>query len=137
MLTGRRERKISHNKAYPKGYVEMLEQQQQQLVFGLQRLYDRLLKVSAWDGPPLQEFTGHPLTHNILQSLNLLSSKQDSGGDSETLEECGRFKPELIAEGFIDSHRRGSFSSDSEHRYHDHTRPEMHIINQLNSVRSS
>jgi hypothetical protein len=123
MLTGRRERKISHNNAYPKGYVEMLEQQQQQLVFGLRSLYDRLLKVSAWDGPPLQNSTGHPLTHDILQSLNLLSSKQDGGGDSETLEECSRFKPELIAEGSIDLHQRRSFGSDSEHSHHDHARP--------------
>jgi hypothetical protein len=101
----------------------MLEQQQQQLVFRLRSLYDRLLKVSAWDGPPLQNSTGHPLTHDILQSLNLLSSKQDGGRNLKALEKCGRFKLELVAEGSSNSHRRGSFSSGSEHSYHDRARP--------------
>ncbi|KAI9680830.1 MAG: hypothetical protein M1817_004270 [Caeruleum heppii] len=66
-------RKRSHDKVYPKGYVEMLEQQQVQLVVGLRELYQRTKNGAAWNGPPLADTeNGHPLTHDILEGLGIL-----------------------------------------------------------------
>lgn len=80
------ERKKTHDKVYPKGYVEMLEQQQDKLVNALQELYDRNLNRKAWPGPPLQKTAkGIPLTHDILERLGLL--KLDDQGNYETFEE--------------------------------------------------
>merc|ERR1712029_1246389 len=67
------ERKKSQDKVYPKGYVEMLEQQQSQLVAGLRELYSKLRDGQPWPGAPLREaHGGHPLTHDILERLELL-----------------------------------------------------------------
>ncbi|KAI9373248.1 hypothetical protein BJX61DRAFT_504024 [Aspergillus egyptiacus] len=67
------ERKKAHDKVYPKGYVEMLEQQQTWLVNGLQELYRRLLEGEGWKGEPLKcEPNGHPLTHDLLTHLGAL-----------------------------------------------------------------
>ncbi|KAJ5219821.1 hypothetical protein N7468_009025 [Penicillium chermesinum] len=48
------ERKKAHDKVYPKGYVEMLEQQQVWLVNGLQELYRRSLEGEGWPGEALK-----------------------------------------------------------------------------------
>jgi len=118
------ERKKSHDKIYPKGYVEMLEQQQTQLVSGLQEMYRRLKCANAWDCPALSEAAGHPLTHDILAALNLLESKHDGSGDLETFEEdCQKLQSRLLADGAGYSRRRGSFSSDSDHSQHSHSQP--------------
>lgn len=67
------ERKKAHDKVYPKGYVEMLEQQQVWLVNGLQELYRRAQEGEGWTGEPLQtESNGHPLTHDLLTRLGAL-----------------------------------------------------------------
>ncbi|KAL4783936.1 hypothetical protein BJX76DRAFT_357499 [Aspergillus varians] len=67
------ERKKAHDKVYPKGYVEMLEQQQTWLVNGLQELYQRLLNGDGWQGEPLKcEPNGQPLTHDLLTQLGAL-----------------------------------------------------------------
>lgn len=51
----------------------MLEQQQNQLVAGLQALYALVISSASWKGAPLKEtVNGHPLTHDILQRLGLL-----------------------------------------------------------------
>ncbi|KAL2843794.1 hypothetical protein BJX68DRAFT_243654 [Aspergillus pseudodeflectus] len=71
------ERKKAHDKVYPKGYVEMLEQQQTWLVNGLQELYRRLLDGEGWQGEPLKcEPNGHPLTHDLLMQLGALDSRK-------------------------------------------------------------
>jgi len=119
------ERKKSHDKVYPKGYVEMLEQQQGQLVSALQEMYRRLSAAQAWTGPSLSEANGHPLTHDILRALNLLETKHDGTGDAETFEEdCEKLQIKLLADGagYV-APRRGSFSSDSDHSQHDQSRP--------------
>jgi len=119
------ERKKSHDKVYPKGYVEMLEQQQSQLVLGLQEMYRQLSAAQAWMGPPLSEASGHPLTHDILAALNLLETKHDGTGEAETFEEdCQKLQGRLLADGaeYV-APRRGSFSSDSDHSQHDQHRP--------------
>jgi hypothetical protein len=118
MLTGSSERKRSQDKIYPKGYVEMLEQQQSQLVSGLKEMYHRLQKVSAWDGPTLDESSGQPLTHDILSALDLLEPKHDESGETDVFEEnCDKLQSRMLSEGSGFSHRRGSLSSDSEHSH--------------------
>jgi len=56
-------------------------------VIGLQELYHRLLKVSAWEGSPLEEMDGAPLTHDILSALNLLEAEHCNSGDLRDFEE--------------------------------------------------
>ena len=64
----------------------MLEQQQQQLVTGLQELYELVIKNQGWKGAPLKESTnGHPLTHDILERLGAL--KLDSNVEHERFED--------------------------------------------------
>lgn len=65
----------------------MLEQQQGQLVSGLQEIYRRLQSAQAWPGPALSETNSRPLTHHILAALNLLETKHDDSGEMETFEE--------------------------------------------------
>lgn len=111
------ERKKSQDKVYPKGYVEMLEQQQTQLVAGLRELYSRLQKGEGWPGQPLRESSGgHPLTHDILERLDLLHSSSDNSVNYEGFEEdCSRMQQKLLERGAPFTRRRGSMSSDSEH----------------------
>jgi len=111
------ERKKSQDKVYPKGYVEMLEQQQTQLVAGLRELYSRLQKGESWPGQPLRESSGgHPLTHDILERLDLLHSSGDNSSNYEGFEEdCNRMQQKLLERGAPFTRRRGSVSSDSEH----------------------
>jgi len=111
------ERKKSQDKVYPKGYVEMLEQQQTQLVAGLRELYTRLHTGQGWPGQPLREAqSGHPLTHDILERLDLLHGTAENGGNYEGFEEdCSRMQHKLLERGAPLSRRRTSMSSDSEH----------------------
>lgn len=62
---------------FPKGYAEMLEKQHNQLVCGLQEMYQRLRKASLWEGEPLDESSGRPLTHDILAALNFLEPNEE------------------------------------------------------------
>lgn len=98
-------------------YVEMLEQQQSQLVAGLRELYTRLQTGQGWPGQPLREAQGgHPLTHDILERLDLLHGPSENGGNYEGFEEdCSRMQHKLLERGAPLSRRRGSVSSDSEH----------------------
>ncbi|KAM3422017.1 hypothetical protein BST61_g2393 [Cercospora zeina] len=116
------ERKKSHDKVYPKGYVEMLEQQQAQLVSGLVELYERLLKAEAWTGPPVEEHDGKPYTHHILAALDLLETRDGSAVEFE--EDTDKLQAKLIADGagMAGHARRSSISSDSEHSQHSHAR---------------
>lgn len=98
-------------------YVEMLEQQQGQLVAGLRELYRRLHSGEGWPGSPLQNSqNGHPLTHNILERLDLLHPSDETVSNYEGFEEdCARMQQRLLEGGAQYGHRRGSISSDSEH----------------------
>lgn len=95
----------------------MLEQQQTQLVSGLRELYSRLQKGQGWPGAPLRETqSGSPLTHDILERLDLLHSSNDVSSNYEGFEEdCSRMQQKLLEGGAPYTHRRGSVSSDSEH----------------------
>ena len=97
----------------------MLEQQQSQLVVGLRELYSRLQSGQGWPGQPLRETqNGHPLTHDILERLDLLHSTSESGNNYEGFEEdCNRMQQKLLDGGAPYTHRRGSVSSGSDHSH--------------------
>ncbi|KAF2429495.1 hypothetical protein EJ08DRAFT_698216 [Tothia fuscella] len=107
------ERKKSHDKVYPKGYVEMLEQQQSQLVTGLQVLYKRLQAGEGWPGLPLESHGGQPLTHDILERLDLLHSTDASIKYEDFDEDLSHLKRRL--EGSSSQRRRRSPSAESDH----------------------
>lgn len=67
----------SHDKIYPKGYAEMLERQQTQLIQGLQMMYHRLRNANAWNKSELLETNGQPLTHDLLVELEVLKPTTD------------------------------------------------------------
>ncbi|KAI1620757.1 hypothetical protein EDD37DRAFT_612223 [Exophiala viscosa] len=108
------ERKKSHDKIYPKGYVEMLESQQAQLVSGLQELYKRLQDGQGWTGSPLKETSnGMPLTHDILERLGAL--KQDGNVTHEGFEEdLNVLQQRLITDGAGFMQRQHSHDSHSD-----------------------
>ncbi|KAK2757872.1 hypothetical protein FQN54_004278 [Arachnomyces sp. PD_36] len=111
------ERKKAHDKVYPKGYVEMLEQQQSQLVAGLQESYRILLSSSNWPGSPLKPSSnGHPLTHDILETLGALKS-DGSSGIEQFEEDTSVLQKRLIAggAGYMQRQDSSDGGSDSEH----------------------
>ncbi|KIW02917.1 uncharacterized protein PV09_05963 [Verruconis gallopava] len=66
---------------------EMLEQQQSQLVSGLREMYRKLQMGETWPGAPLKEsHGGFPLTHDILERLQVLHSS-DSPMKNEVFED--------------------------------------------------
>ena len=113
------ERKKAHDRVYPKGYPEMLEQQQGQLVSGLQDMYRRLIEAQAWTGPKLDEVNGAPLTHNILAALSLPKSKHDDSGDFVMFEDdCTELPSKLPARSASYVHEKHPLSFESEHSQH-------------------
>lgn len=104
----------------------MLEQQQGQLVQGLQEMYHRMLATNLWEGPTLSEATGHPLTHDILAALGLLEKKHDSDETIAFEEDCEKLQARLIAEGAVMTKRRGSVSSDSDDHSTHHAHSSSH-----------
>ena len=92
----------------------MLENQQAQLVCGLQELYKRTKSGQGWIGSPLKESSqGAPLTHDILERLGAL--KQDGLGTGEAFEEdLNLMQQRLIASGAGFMQRDLSSDSDSE-----------------------
>ncbi|WEW60403.1 Fluconazole resistance protein 1 [Emydomyces testavorans] len=97
-------------------YVEMLEEQQAQLVTGLQQLYKRVLEGSSWPGSPLKETDGHPLTHDILERLGAL--KHD-GHETEVPfeEDLTVLQQRLLANGAEVMQRRDSSGTSSNSDY--------------------
>jgi hypothetical protein len=66
-------------------YVEMLEQQQAWLVYGLQELYRRTSEGDGWPGEPLKcEANGHPLTHDLLNRLGALDQNKGERFEENT-----------------------------------------------------
>lgn len=96
-------------------YVEMLEQQQAQLVAGLQELYKRAQSGQGWVGSPLKDSNnGNPLTHDILERLGAL--KQEGHATGESFEEdLNLMQQRLIASGvgFMQRQDSSDGSSDS------------------------
>jgi hypothetical protein len=77
LTTYHREGQKMRRRNFPKGYTEMLEKQHNQLVLGLQEMYQRLRRASLWEGEPLDESSGRPLTYDILAVLNLLEPTEE------------------------------------------------------------
>lgn len=106
------ERKRSHDRIHPKGYVELLEQQQAQLIAGLQELYHRLQCAQLWPGAPLEGKNGHVLVHDILVQLQIRNACQSEG---ETFEEdVDKLQQRLLSPVVPSLRRLESVSSGSE-----------------------
>lgn len=92
----------------------MLENQQAQLVAGLQELYKRTQNGQGWSGSPLKDSgAGVPLTHDILDRLGAL--KQDGHHGSDVFEEdLNALQQRLIASGAGMMQREESHDSGSE-----------------------
>ncbi|KAL1311819.1 hypothetical protein AAFC00_001897 [Neodothiora populina] len=73
------------DKVYAKGYVDVLERRQAQLIAGLEETYHRLVAARLWPGQELPESSGHPLVHDILSVLQVLETN-DEDSDSETVD---------------------------------------------------
>ena len=103
----------------------MLEQQQAQLVAGLQEMYRRLQNGERWPGALLADGpNGHPLTHDILARLDLLHPREDGNHQYEGFEEdCSRLQRRLLDAGAPFIKRRGSVSSESEEHEHQQLSP--------------
>lgn len=99
---------------YPRSYVEMLENQQSQLVAGLQELYKRVQNGQGWTGSPLKETShGGPLTHDILERLGAL--KQENHSENDRFEEdLSAMQQRLLSNGAGYMQRSNSTDSDSE-----------------------
>jgi len=117
------ERKKTHDKKYPHGYTEMLEQQQAQLVACVREMYRLLQNGEGCPGEPLKmAHHGQPLTHDILERLNLFEVKGEGGSTHDGFEddlsvlECRALKVEAPAPKR--SQRQESVSSDSDHEHH-------------------
>lgn len=104
----------------------MLEQQQMQLVAGLRELYRRLNAGESWPGAALNDASdGQPLTHDILERLDLLHMHTENHGTTDGFEEdTEAMQRKLIESGASLVRRRGSVSSNSDHSpEHDHQSP--------------
>ena len=109
-------------------YVEMLEQQQLQLVNGLQELYERLVNQQGWKGAPLDNSSnGHPLTHDILERLGAL--KTDSQISYEVFEDnVDAMRKRLLADGALPMPRPSSAESEydqSQTSFQDPSSPKL------------
>jgi hypothetical protein len=122
----------------------MLEQQQSQLVAGVRTMYHKLVESEAWPGTPLHDQTeGHPLTHDILDRLNVLGMTGDSpAAGGETFEEdLETLQRQLLQRGahFTSSGTHGSPSTDSEpglaHSDSPHSTPLMSSTSEMPSHR--
>ncbi|KAI9738360.1 MAG: hypothetical protein M1834_008861 [Cirrosporium novae-zelandiae] len=102
-----------------KKYVEMLEQQQAQLVAGLQEMYRRAQTGEGWPGTPLKEASGgSPLTHDILERLGALKHDSHSNAPSPQHfeDDLSALQKKLIEGGASIMQRSDSSTdSDSEH----------------------
>ncbi|KAI9847262.1 MAG: hypothetical protein M1837_002848 [Sclerophora amabilis] len=93
----------------------MLEQQQEQLVTGLQELYRRFQSGEGRAGSPLADAgSGHPLTHDILQYLGAL--RPDRGGSDGGFEEdLSLMQQRLFENGAAPMIRHASSDTESDH----------------------
>lgn len=95
-------------------YVEMLEQQQTQLVNGLQELYKRVIAGQGWEGPPLNDgAAGRPLTHDILHGLGVLQA-EGPGRLGSFDADLDSIQQQLLDDVVDGTHPRESSDSDSD-----------------------
>lgn len=94
----------------------MLEQQQSQLVAGVRQMYRKLLNGESWPGSALPEQQeGFPLTHDILDRLDVLHMTGENPVGSEAFEDdLDKIQQRLLDNGASYVPRRSSPSTDSE-----------------------
>lgn len=117
-----RQRKVKIKKNPPTNtyifsYVEMLEQQQAQLVAGLQESYRLMQSGSGWPGSPLKSSSnGHPLTHDILERLGTLKQEGHTG-DEYFEEDLSIAQKRLLSNGagYMQRQESSDGGSDSDH----------------------
>jgi hypothetical protein len=68
-------------------------------------MYQRLRRASLWEGEPLDESSGLPLTHDILAALNLLEPTEEDFIEQPWLSQMLK-EPENDVEDFCRSQRR-------------------------------
>jgi hypothetical protein len=90
---------------FPKGYAEMLERQQTQLVSCVQELYQRLRTAGLWEGSLTDGSDRCPLVYDILAALDLLEPRSDGSGELETFND--------VARASLPGHDHASQGSDS------------------------
>ena len=91
----------------------MLENQQAQLVAGLQEMYKRTQNGQGWSGPVLRETShGMPLTHDILENLGALKQEGHISGEFE--EDLHALQQRLIANGASLMQREQSHDGSSD-----------------------
>ncbi|KAJ5520267.1 hypothetical protein N7463_000720 [Penicillium fimorum] len=105
------DRKKAQEKIYPKGYVELLEQQQGYLILGLREFYRRTLNGEEWPGGRLKTMAnGLPLTHDLLARLGILN-----GIEGDRLKEISReYQQEFFFSDNGDEGHPGSMSSTNQ-----------------------
>lgn len=92
----------------------MLENQQAQLVTGLQELYKRMQNGQGWTGSALKETShGLPLTHDILERLGALKQEGNTTNDGFE-EDLSILQQRLIADGAGYMQRQSSHDSHSD-----------------------
>jgi len=94
----------------------MLEQQQSQLVAGIRQMYRKLLSGESWPGSALPEQQeGYPLTHDILERLDVLHMTGENPVGSEAFEDnLEKLQQDLVESGASYVPRRSSPSTESE-----------------------
>ncbi|KAI4122044.1 MAG: hypothetical protein LQ338_006029 [Usnochroma carphineum] len=91
----------------------MLEQQQTQLVNGLQEMYRRITNNEGWKGEHLDTApNGYPLTHDILERLDAL--RIDGHFIPDRFEEDTELLRKRLFDGALHIKRQSSSDSDSE-----------------------
>ncbi|KAI4109025.1 MAG: hypothetical protein L6R37_000743 [Teloschistes peruensis] len=91
----------------------MLEQQQLQLVAGLQNLYKRTIDNQGWPGRPLDiTSTGHPLVHDILERLDAIHI-EGANAPNHFEEDFDVMQQRLLANGAVPMNRQASVESES------------------------
>lgn len=92
----------------------MLEQNQAQLVNGIQELYSKAVCGQAWVGPALKTLpNGHPHIHDILESLGVLKRNSRSGS-AMFEEDLELLQQRLYASGAGMMYPHDSADSDTE-----------------------
>jgi len=76
----------SSARSYPKGYIEILERQHQQLVSSLRILHSKLLGTSPWNVLFWNQGQEKPSTHDILATLGPIDAPLDDDQSLETFE---------------------------------------------------
>lgn len=120
----------------------MLEQQQTQLVACVREMYRLLQNGERWPGEPLRlAHHGQPLTHDILERLNLLEVKGEGGSTHNGFEEDLSVleRRAMMGESATRkrSRRKESVSSDSDHEHHSPTSPYGTPVSQTQDYRKS